>query len=271
MLSAFAESIELAAECGARNWQVSIKRRRGRLNSGRCRVFDFTKPHVLVTAIRESLSAEAQHALEGYLGSGDDFKSVPGGFDYHLPYSRFAELFGHIRAAHHAFIRVSGQGECPFRRSHSPAFIRYLNETLVVELPQPEAMHEATDEAERAWKVSPGPSGEHWSQCKAGGFIAIGWDELGDLSGLSRAAFDSKVEDLIATNPQLTKHSLRQVWRIRNLRVGDRIVANAGTEKVLGTGVVDGDYYYASDAPDGYRHRVPVKWDDIAPFSVEKY
>lgn len=53
------------------------------------------------------------------------------------------------------------------------------------------------------------------------------------------------------TNPKLTKRGLRQVWRARNLRVGDPIVAHAEPDRVLGTGVVTGAYYYADDTSDG--------------------
>ena len=99
----------------------------------------------------------------------------------------------------------------------------------------------------RFWKVSPGENGEMWSECRDGGFIAIGWDKLGDLTNVDHEEFKKRVEALDASD---------QVWKFRNIEVGDRIVANNGISRVLGIGTVTGPYYYETGKKRA--HRLPV-------------
>jgi 5-methylcytosine-specific restriction protein B len=48
---------------------------------------------------------------------------------------------------------------------------------------------EPLDAVTRYWKVAPGENAWNWEACKNGGFIAIGWDEMGDLSNISRQEY----------------------------------------------------------------------------------
>ena len=46
----------------------------------------------------------------------------------------------------------------------------------------------------RYWKIAPGEKGWQWEECRENGFIGIGWNDLGDVSGLSRAEFEALQE-----------------------------------------------------------------------------
>jgi hypothetical protein len=118
------------------------------------------------------------------------------------------------------------------------------------------------------WKIAPGEGARLWEKCYAGGFIAIGWDELGDLSGLTRAEFDTRVAQQLEAHPDWDKTRLEQLWKLVNIRKGDRIVANRGTSEVLGIGTVDGPYYFV--AGEEYGHRLPVEWEDVEPRKVDE-
>ncbi len=119
------------------------------------------------------------------------------------------------------------------------------------------------------WKLAPGRGGRHWAMWKRDGVVTIGWDELGDLSDLDRAEFVRRVDDQLRQHPNWNRHGIEQVWRVRNLRVGDRIVANVGTTRVVGIGTVTGPYHFV---PTGeHRHRVPVRWHDLTERAVDKY
>lgn len=120
----------------------------------------------------------------------------------------------------------------------------------------------------RYWKIAPGESAWNWNACKDGGFIAIGWDELGDLSGLSRKEYDDRWAEVASQKKDWKKTPSNQIWKFRNLREGDKIIANQGTTKVLGIGVVTGDYYFVPDVRHG--HRVPVDWYDVEERLVKK-
>ncbi len=117
------------------------------------------------------------------------------------------------------------------------------------------------------WKIAPGENARLWDQWREGSYIAIGWDELGDISGLTRAQFDERCREVLREHPEWNKSGLDQVWTFaKQMREGDRVVVNEGTKKVLALGRVTGPYYYVPDAE--YGHRLPVEWDDLSPRTV---
>ncbi len=118
------------------------------------------------------------------------------------------------------------------------------------------------------WKVAPGRNARRWEECRDGGFIAIGWDELGDVSGLTRTQFEEWRDELLLEHPDWNKERLDQVWTFAHIEEGDRIVANRGTRQVLGIGTVTGPYEFVPDVR--YGHRLPVEWNDLTPRQVEE-
>jgi MoxR-like ATPase len=125
-----------------------------------------------------------------------------------------------------------------------------------------------TEEPARYWKIAPGADGELWEKSLAGGYISIGWNDLGDLSDCDREEFDRRVAAQLELHEDWTEEALEQVWKFRSIREGDRIVANRGTTKVLGVGTVIGDYQYV--AAGEHFHRLPVRWDDIRQRDVNE-
>ncbi|MGW3118743.1 AAA family ATPase [Streptomyces sp. NPDC001107] len=111
------------------------------------------------------------------------------------------------------------------------------------------------------WKIAPGERGRLWEECRAGGFICVGWDELGDLS-----AFQTDTELKAALDAHWPRGSggslttARRLLAFRDLEAGDRIVANRGMDEILATGTVTGSYHFLPDRPE-YQHVVPVSWD----------
>ena len=118
----------------------------------------------------------------------------------------------------------------------------------------------ADQEKVRYWKIAPGADAMLWEQSLAHGYISIGWNELGDLSDCDREEFDRRVVAQLKLHEDWTEEGLEQVWKFRNIREGDRIVANRGTTKILGVGTVAGDYEYVAEGE--HHHRLPVRWDD---------
>lgn len=121
----------------------------------------------------------------------------------------------------------------------------------------------------RYWKVAPGGNAWQWEDCRDQGFIAIGWDELGDISALSKAKFDEKCDGLISKHSSWSKEGMAQVWKFAQIKVGDRIIANRGKTEVLGIGTVTGSYYFDPNG-SSQKHRLPVYWDDLTPRAVSK-
>lgn len=110
------------------------------------------------------------------------------------------------------------------------------------------------------WKIAPGENGHFWNTCKDGGYIAMGWDEVGDISGLSRKEFNTRWVEAGKGERGWTMTSANQAWKFAHIKEGDKIIANRGTTEVLGIGTVNGDYYFVPN--EEYGHRLPVEWYD---------
>ncbi|MGI5837737.1 MAG: hypothetical protein ACOX87_14765 [Chloroflexota bacterium] len=65
--------------------------------------------------------------------------------------------------------------------------------------------------AVRYWKIAPGKDAWNWDACREGGFIAIGWDELGDLSNLTKEQFDALWE-MVSSKHKLSPVFDTLVW-----------------------------------------------------------
>lgn len=116
----------------------------------------------------------------------------------------------------------------------------------------------------RMVKIAPGQNAKYWDECRAGGYICVGWDDVGDLS-----LFESKEafrESFAAAYPYNGHRSSvvrksNELWTLTELEPGDVVVANKGTSKVLAIGeVVEPGYRWRPERGE-YRHTLSVKWD----------
>jgi 5-methylcytosine-specific restriction protein B len=117
-----------------------------------------------------------------------------------------------------------------------------------------------------ATKIAPGENGKYWDDCREGGYICVGWDEVGDLSEFDskealRAAFEAKFGALYNNHAPIITKKTNELWMLRSLEVGDLVVANRGTSKILAVGkVVEPGYFWKPDRVE-YRHCAAVDWD----------
>ena len=118
------------------------------------------------------------------------------------------------------------------------------------------------------WKISPGANAWNWENCLQGNYIAVGWEALGDLSGVSREEFEIRRTRHIEQYPDTSEEALEQVWKFAQIMDGDRVVANRGTKEVLGIGTVTGAYYFEEGSR--HSHRLPVEWDEVGLRKVEE-
>lgn len=120
----------------------------------------------------------------------------------------------------------------------------------------------------RIWKISPGEGAWQWPDCQRGNFIALSWDELGDVSRLTREGFDA-LRDRLAMELDWGKGGANQVWQFAHeIHPGDIIVANKGKRIALGFGEVQGPYYYEQGAD--HSHRLPVHWYDTQAREIDE-
>lgn len=109
----------------------------------------------------------------------------------------------------------------------------------------------------RYWKVAPGGNASMWEESRVNKFIAIGWNELGNLSDRS---LDEIGEDLKRQYPDSYISIMNQFKNFLSIKEGDIIIANKGYSKIVGMGTVKGPYKYR---PDLTLHQTyPVEWFD---------
>lgn len=116
--------------------------------------------------------------------------------------------------------------------------------------------------------------GEFIEPCKRGRYIAIGWNELGDLSWLSNSKIEAeeakrKLYDLYTKklkkwreNKIQKKINTAQVYRfVREMKIDD-FVLSPTTKRTVLIGKIAGDYYPAHKQKDDcrYKQRRAVEW-----------
>lgn len=263
---ALTDAIRVAHDANPKGWCVTRPRDKSliRMNAGIARAFDVKPGAVELAATLDDLTVQERASVSPMLDRSDG--QVLSGQTYGdngaliLSPDTLTELPIAYRKAHKSFIVRGVRSRTPFGRFHNRAVLEALRELTGEEVPDPELPISY-------WKISPGESGQEWDQCREGKYIAIGWNELGDLSTtVNEAAFDTLAA--VARERYGWGQGVDQVWKFRNIQPGDRVVANSGTRKVLGIGTVMGPYFYAPGAT--LAHRLPVHWDDVAPREVEK-
>lgn len=135
------------------------------------------------------------------------------------------------------------------------------------QIPEPQETERTT--GPKCWKIAPGRKGVGWSEWRDKNIVSIGWPELGDISKLSKEEFDQKASHCAKTFDGYKNQGMQQVWTFRNIKPGDRVVANAGKSKILGVGTVIGGYRFSPGEhfieDEDYPHQLQVKWDSVAP------
>jgi predicted Mrr-cat superfamily restriction endonuclease len=117
-----------------------------------------------------------------------------------------------------------------------------------------------------------------WSYDLKHNTIAIGWNQLGDISGISKheliLAFQTPPSDgLPPTSPGSKTHKVNMIWVFyHEIKLGDIIIARKGRKKIVRIGTVIGMPSYdqekgiervgKSDIYYYYPNFLPVKWEN---------
>ena len=122
--------------------------------------------------------------------------------------------------------------------------------------PQPPA--ESTDR--QYWTLSAGTGGEHWQEFHEKGIAAIGWDGTPDLRQFkSKEEIRQKLLELWPGDSS-RRNDAHACWQfVHDVEKGDIIFAKQGFVKLLGYGVVEGDYEFDATRMH-YKHVRKVKW-----------
>ena len=267
VIGRFVASLHLAHSQNPQSWCVSRRRDKDllRLNVGVTGVIDIRPTGLQLSVALEDLSDEERASLGARLDVSDDQRAnvalLGENGTVSTPFGEADRLTPAVIVAHETFIQRAARSSSPFARYHNPEFLDALGELLGEDLPEPDQRNHPS----AYWKLSPGEGGSAWPLFRDQRVIAIGWGELGDLSDVDDAEFRRRAAE--CRKEHGWGAGVDQAWKFRSIRPGDRIVANAGTSRVLGIGTVTGGYHYVHESE--YAHRFPVVWDDLAERDVE--
>jgi 5-methylcytosine-specific restriction enzyme B len=147
-------------------------------------------------------------------------------------------------------------------KANTPAFAQWSN------LRFGKFLYAHFDLKKQFWKVAPGDKAKLWDECRDGGYICIGWDELGDIEEFEDK--DEFKERFLSIWPK-NKRKWREVWQFaHDIREGDIILANNGITSLVGIGKVTRKYFF-SDQRNEYKHCIGVYWEDARERSLEEF
>jgi hypothetical protein len=119
----------------------------------------------------------------------------------------------------------------------------------------------APEPISRVWAYAPGPKAKFWEEFYREEIMAIGWDDLGDLS--QYPDHDSMATKLIEVY-KLAVYPINDSRAcydfVYTIKPGDRIIAKRGKDEIVGYGIVTGDYEFRFDRST-YRNIRRVRWE----------
>lgn len=122
------------------------------------------------------------------------------------------------------------------------------------------ALMDDENETIRYWVYAPGEGSYMWEDFYKRGVMAIGWNEIGDLS-LFKNKSEIKAAMKKIYEPNLSyQNATHATWQFANeMKVGDIIFVKKGRSQLIGRGIVTSDYFYDSEAVE-YNHIRTVNW-----------
>jgi len=110
----------------------------------------------------------------------------------------------------------------------------------------------------RVWLIAPGEGARLWRDFQDEEIAAIGWDGLGDLSAY--ASYEAVYDQMKAERGGNPIMDARACWQFSHeVQPGDIMIAKQGRTRLLGYGVVTGEYLYEPTRPE-YQHVRRVQW-----------
>ena len=123
----------------------------------------------------------------------------------------------------------------------------------------------ASDESDsrRYWVYSPGTKASNWKNDKENGTMSIGYSNIVDWSTLnSKEEYRAKLQEFY-NDSSSHKNDVHAFWQfVHDVKIGDVVYAKDGISKVIGRGIVRGDYSYDKDKQSFYSSR-KVQWTHV--------
>lgn len=119
------------------------------------------------------------------------------------------------------------------------------------------------------WGIHAGKTGDAETLFLKKNVVALGWDQMGDLSifKADREVFKAKLIEVYPdTKPGAIPIAAGQTFRfVHELKVGDVVVFPSKSDRQVHIGVVDGEYKHNPSLSSGYPNTRSVKWEKSFP------
>ena len=96
------------------------------------------------------------------------------------------------------------------------------------------------------WIYAPGENASKWDECQMNGMMYLGWDEMGDFSQYSSMdEIQAKMKEVYHKPDASFMNDRLALWEFCHvIKPGDVVYAKKGKTKIIGRGIVTGDYFY---------------------------
>ena len=165
---------------------------------------------------------------------------------------------------------ISSSPECyedKHRNIATVDFIYYVGKRLKPE--EPTIIEDGPivepNENSRYWIYAPGEGASMWQLCQDEGIMVLGWGDMGDFRQYpSRERLIPEMQETYNLHNKSFLHSSLAVWQfLHDMKVGDVIFVKQGLSKIIGRGVVQGEYEYDESLDDEFRNKRRVHWTHI--------
>ena len=125
----------------------------------------------------------------------------------------------------------------------------------------------------KIWIIAPGEEASIWEECKNGQYIAIGWNKININNYRTSQELKKELIDSYADIEENTKkHNF--LWKFgKEIKKNDIIVARNGQSRIVGIGIVTGDYIEPDNSNNPridkeYAQVRNVKWISTKEFII---
>lgn len=125
-------------------------------------------------------------------------------------------------------------------------------------------------EGVQTWIYSPGEGACKWDECVANQQMYLGWDEMGDLEQYeNREAMKTRMKELYGEGKEYRNDSLATWEFVHEMNIGDVVFAKKGRGRIVGRGVVTGEYEYDEER-DEFIHCRSVDWNKTGEWNIQE-
>lgn len=110
------------------------------------------------------------------------------------------------------------------------------------------------------WLYSPGSHAKYWDEFYEASIMAIGWDEIGNLSAFtSKTDMKTAMQNHIGSNSSF-QNAAHATWQFANeMKPGDVVFVKKGKHEIIGRGIVRSDYEYDPNR-EYFKNVREMKW-----------